>query len=196
MYREHVPLIREHCLASPDGLHNCLTFVLSTIQQGLSSVPMIMDDIDKYGNDSAFLFGSKRTGYQYITDNSDSLYNQACELFDPVQAVSLFYQIPGIGAVKAGFCAQLLGINTGCIDSHNLKLLGIPANQVNVVKSLKPATIRKKLHDYVDLTLECGGAETLWNSWCEHVAGNQANKSLLTGEAVSELHLTCIARSI
>lgn len=196
MYKNHVPLIRSYSLESPDNLADCLTFVLATIQQSLSTVPAIMDDIDTHGVDSRFLFGTKRQGYQFIQDNKVSLYNQAYACIDPVQAVSLFFQIPSIGAVKAGFCAQLLGHDTGCIDSHNLTLLGISPNAVNVRKNLKQATINKKLLEYVELTDSVGGSEYLWDSWCNYVAGNQANKKLATGYDVSLLHVLAITRGI
>jgi len=152
MYNQHVPMIRSYCMESPENLADMLVFVLATIQQGLSSVPMILDDIDKHEEDSSFLFGSKRRGYRYIQDHKQALFDSVSGCIDPVEAISVFYAIDGIGAVKAGFCAQLLGFNTGCIDSHNLKLLGISPNSVTIPKSLKPATRSKRLHDYVDLT--------------------------------------------
>ena len=194
MYSQHVPVIRSYCMESPENLASMVEFVLATIQQGLSTVPMILDDIRTNKDKSAFLFGSKRRGYRYLHDNKQVLFDSVSGCIDPVEAVSIFFQIDGIGAVKAGFCAQLLGFNTGCIDSHNLKLLGINPNAVSIPKSLKPATRVKRLHDYVDLTHEVGGAQYLWDSWCSHVAGNQANKSLTTGFDVSKLHVECIVR--
>lgn len=196
MYASHVPAIRSYSVASPDNLTDCLTFVLATIQQGLSTVPAIMDDIDRHGDASKFLFGSKRDGYRYITDNAKPLHTRTLQLQSAREAVELFYGIPGIGAVKAGFCAQLLGFETGCIDSHNLTAYGIPASAVTIPKRLKPETISRKLQGYVSLTVKLGGAATLWDNWCHYVAGNQANKALPDGETVSRLHLQAITRNV
>lgn len=192
MYNQHVPQIRNYCLESPDNMARMVEFVLATIQQSISQVPMILDDIDKHGSDSVFLFGSKRDGYNQLHENKNRLYDQACGLFDPVEAIVLFSSIKGIGVVKAGFCAQLLGLPTGCIDSHNLVRHGINPNAVNVSDNLKPTTRIKRIHNYVDLTIELGGAVYLWDSWCNYVAGNRSNKSLVTGEHVSQLHMDAI----
>ena len=35
-------------------------------------------------------------------------------------------------------------------------------------------------------------AEYWWNTWCEYVAGNRANRALNTGDVVSRYHVECI----
>jgi hypothetical protein len=94
--------------------------------------------------------------------------------------------------VKAAFLAQCLGFNVACIDSHNIKRLGISPNLVKTPPSgMKPATVRKKVEQYVELTQQ-EGSEYWWNTWCKYVAGNRANRALDTGDVVSRYHVECI----
>jgi hypothetical protein len=62
-----------------------------------------------------------------------------------------------------------------------------------LAKSVKPETKRKKIADYVALCSATGGARHWWNSWCDFVAGNRANKSLVSGDAVSAYHVACLS---
>ena len=36
------------------------------------------------------------------------------------------------------------------------------------------------------------GSEYWWNTWCEYVAGNRANKLLNNGDIVSYFHVECV----
>jgi hypothetical protein len=100
--------------------------------------------------------------------------------------------VPNLGMVKAAFLAQCLGFNVACIDSHNIKRLGISPNLVkSPPAAMKPATVRKKVEQYVELT-QIEGSEYWWNSWCEYVAGNRANRALDTGDVVSRYHVECV----
>jgi len=40
----------------------------------------------------------------------------------------------------------------------------------------------KKIADYVQLTIDTGGSQYWWDSWCAYVAGNRANKALDTAQ--------------
>ena len=65
---------------------------------------------------------------------------------------------------------------------------------------MKPATVRRKVEAYINLchtqadyTNGTGStAEYWWNSWCEYVAGNRANRALDTGDVVSRYHVECV----
>ena len=92
--------------------------------------------------------------------------------------------------VKAAFVAQMFGFNVACIDSHNLKRLGLSANAVKLGK-VKPATRCAKIADYVKMT-QIQGSAFWWNSWCDYVAGNRANKALDNGDIVSRYHVECV----
>lgn len=101
------------------------------------------------------------------------------------------YGVPNLGMVKASFVLQCMGFNTACIDSHNLKRLGLKDSAVKVSSKLSPEKKREKVLAYVELC-QRNGTEFWWDSWCCHVAGNQANRRLDTGDAVSAFHVDCI----
>jgi hypothetical protein len=106
--------------------------------------------------------------------------------------VELFMQVPNLGMVKASFLAQCLGFNVACIDGHNVKRLGINPNLVKTPpKAMKPETARRKVEEYIVLT-QRAGSKYWWNTWCEYVAGNKANRKLTTGNVVSKFHVECI----
>jgi len=199
-YSRDVAIISKHGLASEAGLLDVIEFVFTTIQQPLSTVPMIRADIRANGLQSRFLFSTKRTGLAYARDNVSSLLAEILNVIEEhgtqspraaLEAVDVFFQVPGLGVVKAGFVAQCLGFNVACIDSHNLERLGIPNTAVDVRKTLKRETQRIKISKYVELCQREGSA-TYWNDWCDYVAGGQFNKELPTGDAVSAFHVHCV----
>jgi hypothetical protein len=79
-----------------------------------------------------------------------------------------------------------------CIDSHNCDRLGLSRTALKFPKGVKLETKRKKIADYVQFTRDTGGAEYWWNTWCEYVAGNRANKKLTTGDEVSMFHVVAV----
>jgi len=93
--------------------------------------------------------------------------------------------------VKASFVCQMLGFNVSCIDSHNLKRLGLSANAVKVDAKLSEAKQLRKVEAYVEMC-QLEGTEYWWCSWCDYVAGNRANRRLTTGDAVSAYHVDCV----
>jgi len=185
----------------PDALVNTGLFVLLTIQAGLSTVrgSMVKVERDRYHADC--LWGKKADGYMYLNDNKEFLYGKLYHIvdsegYDSVEAcadvIQLFMAVPNLGMVKAAFLAQCLGFNVACIDSHNIKRLGISPNLVKTPpSSMKPATVRLKVEDYVELCQK-EGAEYWWDTWCEYVAGNRANRALDTGDIVSRYHVECV----
>jgi hypothetical protein len=196
MYRRDMPAMREHALASPEGLVDVITFVLCTIQQPLQSVKRQMADIRVTGAESKYLFGSKRVGYQYACDHAHVLHAavvKACEVGDAVGAVDVLSNVPGLGVVKASFVAQICGLEASCLDTHNLRRLGLAETAFKLAKSVKPETKLAKIRAYLELCLKSGGSEYWWNSWCATVAGNRANRSLESADVVSRYHAECIA---
>lgn len=196
MYDRDMPLMRAHALASPAGLVDVIAFVLCTIQQPLQSVGRQMADIRLNGEASKYLFGMKRGGYAYAVEHAGVLHAavaKAVELGDTVGAVDVLTSIPGLGVVKASFVAQIVGLEVACLDGHNLKRLGLAESAFKLAKGVKPVTKRAKIAAYVKACADTGGARYWWNSWCEYVAGNRANRSLLSGDAVSAYHVECLA---
>ena len=196
MYDRDMPLMRAHALASPQGLTDVVTFVLCTIQQPLQSVGRQMADIRATGSESKYLFGSKREGHRYAVAHAEVLYAavaEAVRVGDTIGAIDVLSNIPGLGVVKASFVAQIVGLEVACLDGHNLKRLGLAEAAFKLAKSVKPDTKRKKIAAYVKACADTGGARYWWNSWCAYVAGNKANRSLTSADAVSAYHVACLA---
>jgi hypothetical protein len=203
MYQRDVSLIKDFvAVGGPDALvDGVVRFVLTTIQAGLSTCTGQAQKIIDDGLDANCLWGKKSDGLAYARDNKEWLYGQVYKIaethgYDTVEGcadvVQLFMAVPNLGMVKAAFVAQCLGFNVSCIDSHNIKRLGISPNLVKSPPStMKPATVRKKIVQYVELCQECG-TEYWWNSWCNYVAGNIANRKLDTGDIVSYYHVECV----
>jgi len=201
MYSTHASKIAQYGLNSPDGMVNVVRFTLCTIQQPLSGCLRQIKDIEKNGIQSKYLFGSKRQGLEYTIKNKEALHKGLLEiksrnmddLARTIEAVYFIMQVPSLGMVKASFVLQMLGFNVACLDSHNLKRLGLDIKHTKVPATLRPETKIKKITKYVKLT-RIKGTEYWWNSWCDYVAGNIGNKALTTGEAVSEFHVQCVIR--
>ena len=105
--------------------------------------------------------------------------------------IMLLRKVPNLELVKASFVMQMLGFDVACIDSHNLTRLGLPPSAVKIGAKLKPATQLKKVKAYVEMCQE-DGTEYWWDTWCEYVAGNRANRLLDTGDVVSKFHVDCV----
>ena len=212
MYKRDVALIADHAAASPEGLIDVVEFVLCTIQAGLSTVKAQRLDIYKTGVSSRFLWGKKSDGWLYIRENADWLWLKLHHLKEKgpsnpeviADATLLLMGVPNLGMVKASFVLQCMGFNTACIDSHNLKRLGLKDSAVKVSSKLSPEKKREKMLSYIEICQKpielyqklvdppITGAEWWWDTWCDHVAGNQANRRLDTGDAVSAFHVDCI----
>jgi len=195
MYQRDCKKIAKFALKNPDNLARVTTFVLTTIQAGLSTTPMQMDDIDTNGAGSKYLWGNKRDGYLYMQEHKRVIYaaiKEAVKTGDAVAAIDVLTNVPNLGVVKAAFVAQMCGLDVACIDSHNCDRLGLSRTALKFPKGVKPETKRKKIADYVQFTRDTGGAEYWWNTWCEYVAGNRANKKLTTGDEVSMFHVVAV----
>ena len=184
-----------------DAFVNTGLFVLLTIQAGLSTVKGSMEKVSIDGVKANCLWGKKDEGYKYLIKHGDYLRSEMYKIADAkgynsveacADVVELFMQVPNLGMVKASFLAQCLGFNVACIDSHNVKRLGINPNLVKTPpKAMKPETARRKVEEYIVLT-QREGSKYWWNTWCEYVAGNKANRKLTTGNVVSKFHVECI----
>ena len=195
MYERDNPIIARHMLAHPDNFANGVTFVFTTIQQPLASTVTQMQDIRSNGADSKYLFGSKREGYLYVQKHKKRLHKQMCECVkngDTESALDLLTDVPCLGIVKAAFVAQLCGMDVACIDSHNCDRLGLSRSALKFSKGIKHDLKLKKIADYVQLTIDTGGSQYWWDTWCAYVAGNRANKALDTAQKVSKYHVTAV----
>lgn len=198
MYDRDATAIARHALASPKGLHDVITFTLCTIQQPLQNVHAQRMDIASVGAESRFLFSSKRKGYTWSEEHSAYLWRVMHDILKrpdnaerKADLIQHFMQVSGLGMVKAAFVVQMIGGGTACLDTHNLKALGMSEAAVKIAKGLKPETARAKVLAYVKLCDETGGAAYWWDRWCNYVAGRRGSP-LKTGDEVSAYHVRAV----
>ncbi len=211
MFINHQPVISGYARENPENFARVLKFVILTIRTRLFNMPADMETLyhARTADELAgVLYGFKAQAVAQIDIERDSLYAQAESIFyhaeTPRQAaenlLDLFTSIYGLGLTKAGFCAQLIYGVSACLDSHNIERFGLSytALKSSTFKGAKTLKTRRKwINRYCDMVEQCGGTESLWDSWCDYVynrpdatgykmAGNQTvYKSAFH---VSELH--------
>lgn len=202
MYQRDCTTISNYALASPSGLRDVGEFTICTVNMPLSRVLDMRRDVKVNGYQSKWLSSVKRDGFAYLSQMSPSLHANLCKIIDKhgtdtidaaQQAIDTLMDIPGVGMVKAGFIAQMCGLEVACLDRHNVRALGMKEDALKIDKKLKPDTRNKKIRNYVKLCRRSGGAEYWWDTWCNYVADKGGlNQSLPTGDAVSAYHVTAV----
>lgn len=197
MYRTEVAALSRYGLSSARGLADVITFALLSARQHFSVVPRQMDEVREQGERSKALWGWKRDGYRFLQGewaNATVNYLNTLLPRHSTAALGALLSVPGLGLVKGGFVAQMLGFEVGCIDSRNAARLGLPLRAWDFNKHrLRPCSHwgqrRKIITGYVGACATLGGAEYLWDSWCDDYAAQNG----MTGETVSKMHLAAIA---
>lgn len=186
MYADHVPQLRAHGEATPQGLADLITFALLTIRQPFTRMPEQFREVRKHGAEAACLFGWKQPGYEYAHEHSASMQARLRETTGAEEAIEVINDVPGLGIVKSAFVAQMLGHDVACFDSRNavkLKLGPRPFRPRKDDRSL--AWRRRQIVSYVHMTRESGGAEFWWNDWCERVGRDNGMPAI----KISAIHL-------
>mgnify|MGYP003642617035 CR=1 FL=1 len=193
MFMTHQKKIGKACKKNPKDTEQYLILPLLSIQRHFYTMPSMLDEVEKSGARAKCLRGFKKKGYQYIKKNYIKLHGVifSNDLTDAEKLVELL-AIPNIGIVKAGFILQLCIGRVGCLDTHNLSKYGVDPNEFKVGKPFKYETALKKAEKYVDLCLEIGGCEYLWNQWCDDMALRYPTK-YKNGNHVSRVHDTYIS---
>jgi hypothetical protein len=184
MFQIHQKRISDYGRQNPENMARVLKFVIVTIRNRLFNCPADMATLDSGGETAdeinAVLYGFKLDSIQQIDAEADSLYWQAEEIVYHATSereaaaglLNLFTSIHGFGLAKAGFACQLLYGVSACLDSHNIARFGIPWAHMksSTFKNCKKnATRQKWIQRYCDYVEQCGGTESLWDSWCDFV---------------------------
>jgi len=192
--------IVEKAQVSPDTVADVGCFVLLTIQQWLALVPRAMEDVRKNGVDSRFAWGNKKAGVAYVIANKTELHHCAVETYHgrmTLDSLILHYlAIPGLGITKAQFLAQMTVGDGACLDMHNLRELGLSEAAFKTPKTLKVASIMKRIETY-NAIWRAGNRDSAywWNHWCNSYAIRKQAKSPIkyaNGSEVSRVHLCAI----
>lgn len=193
MYAEDQSRIEEWC-RNPDKLMTVALMVLLSIRMQWVGVGTQMASVRELGVDSPCLWGFKLDGYKYLRDNKVELYRAVREyragktyLDDLLRE---FLKVPGLGLPKAGFLAQLVVGEAGCLDMHNIARFDLDS-KVWVIRKRKDTAdqvqeIDNKIALYLKLIDLCGGTEKLWNEWCEHL--NDKVGTFYNADDVSRRH--------
>lgn len=189
----HIKACNSFCQSSADNTQRMLEFVLATIQQQLETVPNILDSFVEHGAASAYAFGAKRGGLDWLGDHRASLYAQAMGArANDDTLLAVFLQVPGLGMVKAGFACQLFAGRVGCLDTHNIAIYGLKSSALRFSKKALPDTQAKHRARYIELCNKLGGAVALWARWCDYKATLKPSNWSDAGTSVSLLHIECL----
>jgi len=205
MFNKHQPIIAKHAMGSPKGLASVYRFVLATIQQPLYMTPEICKSFAREGPESRFAFGFKADALHWLIEREGELYDNVVNLWsipsDPESAardvLAYLALCPGLGPVKAGFLCQLALGRIGCLDTHNITRYGLTPSAFKAARfknAKTPKTRSRMIESYADTCLALGGAEGLWDSWCEYVARDVqgAFRYAHDPEIVSRYHLEAL----
>lgn len=194
MYAPDQQTIEQYAAHGPDETYRVLQFVQATINQRFALVPRIMRDMDTIGQ-CKLLTARQQTALAFLKEGRHMVYHTIQERrHDPVVLMEYLTTLPGYGMAKAGFAAQLLIGEVGCIDVHNLRMYpGFTRNSIRIDGS--PAKVYERLIAYVAQCAQIGTA-ALWDNWCARLASLYKPGSVFypwqTAEQVSKFHVTCI----
>ena len=206
-FREVNPVINAYMQDNVENMVDGIMFVVLSVKTPFHTMKRQMDDYRANGKDSKYVWGFKRQTYDYLQEHGQELYDDLIELWmtpkkelggtaDTKDAAMLYrlVQVPGLGAVKAGFVMQLMFGRVGCFDVHNLRRFRkVDPKDFQFADTAKPETKFKKLVNYVGLCKVNRSTEKLWDSWCEQLTYKPCNRGrFATGNDVSQFHLTSL----
>ena len=179
---------------SPVGTEEVGVFVLLSIRSQFSGLGRQLERVRT--GDTAPLWGWKLAGARYLHDRRAYLHRRVRECrLGKIWVEDLmrdYLSVPGLGLVKAGFAVQLLTGEVGCLDMHNVERLGLHGRDFTIPTRKNPdaqlRVIDACIADYMQLCEDCGGAATLWNSWCAWVA--ETYRTYEDADDVSRRHVT------
>lgn len=194
MYAEHVPTIAHAMREDLDTFKRGVLFAILSIRQPIRNVPAMLDDVERESASSVYLFGHKRKAYAWLQVNAERLWlHLKCDAGAPEPeasraALHRLIEVPGLGVVKAGFVAQLMGFDIACLDSRNVTRQGREPRAYRLDPRDMQGGRRKRIVDaYV---ADVGGqAAEYWDAWCEYVAPFHG----LEAFEVSALHLAILS---
>jgi len=107
---------------------------------------------------------------------------------NPPAALYCATRVPALGLAKGGFLCQMMGIDVGCLDTHNVDRYALPRSSVCLRKGLRDITQMRAINAYCELCRSLGGSAALWGSWCEYLASLYPEE-YTSGRYVSDLHV-------
>lgn len=207
MFKSHNPIINEYMQSNHEQMSMGIMFVVLSVKTPFHTLKTQMDDYKVNGVNSQYVWGFKKDTHNYLQDYGQELYDDLMQLWttpkknlggtqDTKDAAMLMrlVQVPGLGAVKAGFVMQMMFGRVGCMDVHNLRRYRkVDTKDFTFAPTAKDLTKFKKLVTYVGLCKENRSTAKLWDSWCEQLVWKPCNRGRFAdGNAVSEFHVTAL----
>lgn len=168
MFAQDQPLIARHA-ESPQGFADVVTFVICSQNQHFYRVGTILNALHTRGlDDCGYLNGHQKRGIAYVTQHAGVLRAQLRHQTD-LERMRLLIELPSLGIVKAGFVVQLVFGSVGCLDRHNLKVLGLDARSFNRAP-VSSVALTARLQMYLSTCALLGTSETIYDGWCSLIA--------------------------
>jgi hypothetical protein len=186
-----------HCsdaIQDSDDFIDTVDFVLATIQQQFHTVPAILSDWKQNGVEAATMWGMKLNGWSYVRLHKERLWSLVeydRDADNTHGVIDTLLEIPGLNVTKAAFIAQLMGMEVGCIDTHNATLYDLNPETWFVRAGCSASLREAKINNYIDMCRQLGGSKKLWAVWCQFVA-ELYPVHFLNGRAVSRQHVLCL----
>ena len=192
MFAEHQPAIARSA-GTAEGLARVCQFVALTVQQPLTHAAEQMAALRAGDPVPPPVTGVKSRALAAFWDRRADLHWHLRDLRDhagdpEVEALVYLARWPGLGLRKAGFVLQMAWGRVGCLDTHNVKRLGLHPRAHDVPPPrATPKLWRRRARSYRDACTAAGGAPDLWDAWCRYVAGRQPFR-YDAAEHVSRVH--------
>lgn len=172
----------------PGVVFRIIIMTLLSIRQPWYKVPEQFDDVFGRGRYSKYLFGFKRDGYDYAYEHFNDLHG-AVKNYDGNldQLIVKLMKVPGLGLAKASFVAQMTVGDGACLDSHNLRRLGLSESFTRLDKTAHESVICNKVENYNEAWRKEGDSAFWWNSWCEELA-KRPHSGFTSADEVSAIH--------
>lgn len=171
--------IVEHAQKSPDYFPGIASLVLLSIQQPFYSIARQVDDVAKNDYAAKSLWGWKSNGLHYVRANKRELWDAARACYAGNRSLDDlildYLAVPGLGIVKASFLAQMTVGDGACLDTLNLRTLGLSESAFKTPKTLQVKTIRQRIAAYNATWRSVGNSAYWWDAWCDLVAQRTHN---------------------
>lgn len=159
---------------SADVFPGIAALVSLSIQQPFWMLPRQVADVVKRDYASPFLWGHKAGSLHYVRANKRALHASARACYEGDKSLDDlildYLAIPGLGIVKASFLAQMTVGDGACLDTLNLRTLGLREDAFKTPKTLQVKTIRARIAAYNATWRSVGDSAHWWDSWCDLVA--------------------------
>lgn len=179
LFRTDCLWIAEQAQKSPDALPGIASLVLLSIRQPFVYMPRQIEDVAEWSYSSPYMFGWKKHGLLYVRENKRDLHRSAVACADGRKSLDDlildYLAIPGLGIVKASFLAQMTVGDGACLDTLNLRTLGLSETAFRMSKTLTVKTVRRRIAAYNACWRSVGDSAYWWDSWCEIVASRSHN---------------------